>query len=291
MKAFTILLVFLLSFGLSAQKVLRYDLKVNDTFNVEQQTKQHITQDINGMDQVIDNNLKSTMQFKVIKVEQDLITLEMTFKRMKMTMSSPSLGELLNADTSNKDDSDLTSKMFKGTLNIPVTMIMERNGKIQSISGGEKIIASMFKVAEITDEAAIETNKAQFEKQFGSTALSNSFEQMTYFLPAQSVSVNDMWETLYQGDLRAINKWTLTAYSADTFTVSGNADTTMSNIDENVTMVLTGNQKTTINANSETGWFSNITVEGVYIGDTQVHDADMTIPTKITSTITYKTSN
>ncbi|MGV8814304.1 MAG: DUF6263 family protein [Gelidibacter sp.] len=291
MKAFIFLLVFLSSFGVNAQKTLQYDLKVNDIFNVEQQASQHITQDINGVDQVIDNNLKSSMQFKVIKVQQGLITLEMTFKHMKMTMSSPSLGELLNADTSNKDDEDLTSKMFKGTLNIPVTMTMERTGKIKSISGGEKLIASMFKAAGITDEAAIEANRAQFEKQFGSDALSNSFEQMTYFLPAKSVKAGDSWENIYQGDLQAKNKWTLAAYNFDTYTISGNANTTMSNIDENVMMVLTGTQKTTINANSKTGLFKDITVEGVYMGDTQVTAGDLTIPTKITSTITYKILN
>ena len=288
MKAFTILLVFLSTLSLSAQKILQYDLKINDLFNVEQQAKQHITQEINGEDQVIDNNLKSSMQFKVVKVEQDFITFEMTFRYMKMSMSSPSLGELLNADTSNDDDSDLTSKMFKGTLNIPVTMVMERTGKIQSISGGEKLIASMFKAAGITDAAAIEANKAQFEKQFGSDALSNSFEQMTYFLPNKSVKLGDTWENAYQGDLKATNKWTLETYNADAYTISGIAASTMSNIDENVMMVLTGSQKTTINANTKTGLFKEITVDGVYIGDTQVYAGNITIPTKITSTITYK---
>lgn len=291
MKALTFLLVFLSSLGLSAQNKLQYELKVNDIFNVEQQALQHIIQDINGVDQIIDNNLKSSMQFKVVKVEQDIITLEMTFKHMKMTMSSPSLGELLNANTSTEDDSDLTSKMFKGTLNIPVTMIMEKTGKIRSISGGEKLIASMFKSAGITDKESVEANKAQFEKQFGSDALSNSFEQMTYFLPAKAVKVNDTWGNVYQGDLQSKNQWTLTAYNNDTYTISGSADTTMSNIDENVMMVLTGTQTTSINASSKTGLFHDITVDGVYIGDTQVTAGDLTIPTKITSTITYKILN
>ena len=291
MKAFTILLVFLSYLSVTAQKVLQYDLKVNDIFDINQQAKQHIIQNINGDDQVIDNNLMSTMQFKVVKVAQDVITFEMIFKHMKMSMSSPTLGELLSADTSMKDAGDLTAKMFKGTLNVPITMVMEKTGKIQSISGGEKIIASMFKSAGITDASAIEANKAQFEKQFGSDALSNSFEQMTYFLPAKPVEVNDTWENFYNGDLEAKNKWTLTALHGDTCTVSGNAETTMSNIDENVTMVLIGTQKTTINANSKTGMFNEITVEGIYTGDTQVKAANMTIPTKITSTITYKILN
>src|SRR5690606_3340088 len=99
------------------------------------------------------------------------------------------------------------------------------------------------------------------------------------------------WENSYQGDLEAKNVWTLTAYDANSYTVSGSASTTMSNIDENVTMVLTGTQKTSIIANSKTGLFNNITVEGVYSGDTQVNAANMTIPTKITSTITYKILN
>ncbi|WP_417369329.1 DUF6263 family protein [Gelidibacter japonicus] len=291
MKSYSILLFFLSSLGVVAQQMLQYDLKVNDTFQVEQQAKQHIIQDINGVDQIIDNHLKSAMQFKVVKVENDIITMEMTFKHLKMTMSSPELGELLNADTALKDDADLTSKMFRGTLNIPVTMIMERSGKIQSISGGEQLIASMFKAADITDKATIDANKAQFEKQFGSEALSNSFEQMTYFLPAKIVTLNDTWDNVYQGDLQAKNKWTLTSYDDNTYTVSGNADTTMSNMDDNVIMVLTGTQKTTINANSKTGLFKEITVEGVYSGDTQVNAQNMTIPTKITSTITYKILN
>lgn len=291
MKTCTFLLVFLSYLAINAQQMLRYDLKVDDSFKVEQQAKQHIIQDINGVDQVIDNNLKSAMQFKVIKVEQDLITLEMMFQYMKMTMSSPTLGELLNADTSTEDSDDLTSKMFKGTLNIPIIMVMERTGKIRSISGGEQLIASMFKTANITDQTAIEANKAQFEKQFGSEALSNSFEQMTYFLPAQSVKINDSWENTYKGDLESRNKWTLASYNSDTYNVTGTAATTMSTSDENVMMVLTGTQETTISASSKTGLFTAVTVEGVYTGDTQVHAANMTIPTKITSTITYKLLN
>lgn len=291
MKTFTVLLVFLSSLSLSAQKILQYDLKVNDTFNVAQQAKQHITQDLDGVDQVIDNNLKSNMQFKVIKVEQDLITFEMTFKHMKMTMSSPTLGELFNADTSLEDDNDLTSKMFRGTLNIPVIIVMERTGKIQSVSGGENLIASMFKVANITDEAIIEASRPQFEKQFGSNALSNSFEQMTYFLPAKSVHEGDTWENEFHGDLKAKNKWTLTSYADDSYTISGNGDVTMSNIDDNIVMVLNGTQKTSINIDAATGLFKDIIVEGICEGDTQITEGNMTIPTKIISTITYNILN
>lgn len=291
MKVYKFLLIFLLTLGVNAQKTLHYNLKVDDTFQVEQEAKQHIIQDIQGVDQIIDNHLRSTMNFKVVNVTPQLITLEMVFTHMKMTMSSPSLGELLNADTDIEDENDLTSKMFRGTLNIPVTMVMENTGKIQSITGGDKLIASMFKAANITDKAAIEANKAQFEKQFGSEALSNSFEQMTYFLPSKPVKVKDSWQNTYKGDLKAENNWTLKTYNESVYEVYGTANTTMSNIDDNIMMVLTGTQETLIKATSKTGLFTNITVTGNYIGDTQIRASNMTIPTEITSTITYKLLN
>lgn len=291
MKALTVLLILLTSLKLNAQKILQYELMPNDTFRVEQLAKQQITQDINGEDQVIDNRLLSHMFFKVIKVEASLITLEMQFEAIKMTMSSPSLGELLHTDTAATDDLDLTSKMFKGALNIPITLVMEKTGKIQSVSGGEQLITSMFKAVNITDAATIAESKPQFEKQFGSKALSSSFEQITYFLPAKVVQIGEVWENEFEGNLKSKNKWALTHYTETDFTISGVASTTMSSIDDNVVMSLQGTQNTTINANSKTGLFKTITVEGTYSGLTQVTAADMNIPTTITSTITYHLLN
>ena len=291
MKAATVLLFLLASISIEAQQMLQYNLKVNDKFKVEQHAKQHIIQDINGTDQIIDNHLKSVMEFKVVEVTKDLITFEMSFQHLKMTMSSPSLGELLNADTNLNKEGDITSQMFKGTLNIPVTIIMEKTGKIKSVTGGDQLIASMFKLANITDAETIATNTPHFEKQFGSTALSNSFEQMTYVLPNKPVQVQEHWENAYQGDLKVRNHWTLSAYNSENYSITGKADATMSNVDENVEMVLNGHQNTSIEGNSITGLFHNITVEGVYTGDTQIHAENLSIPTQITSNITYKIFN
>lgn len=291
MKPFVIFIVILSALRVDAQQMLQYDLQVDDIFKVEQQAKQHIVQDINGIDQVIENHLKSAMQFKVVNVNSELITLEMMFTHLQMTMSSPSLGELLHVDTNIDHDDDLSSKMFRGSLNIPVTLVMERTGKIQSVTGGDKLITSMFKIAEINDPATIAANTPQFEKQFGSVALANSFEQMTYFLPATPVKEKDTWTNQYFGDLKAHTQWTLASANTDDYTLTGKATTTMSNIDENVEMILKGSQTTTIEGRSQNGLFQKITVKGVYTGDTHVFAEDMTIPTQITSTITYKKIN
>ena len=272
----------------TAQKRLQYNLNVGDHFTVEQTAEQHITQDINGVDQVIENNLIGVMYFEVVEATPENYTLTMKFKQLKMLMSSPTLGELSNADTASTDSTDVTNMLFKGLLDVPVTIIMERTGKIKSVTGGEKLIASMFASAGIDQPEIIEASKGQMEKQFGSDALSNSFEQMTHFYPENSVAVGTEWTNSYIGNMSAKNNWKLDSYTDESVQISGNATTTMSTVDENITMTLNGSQKTTLIANPKTGLFTQLIVVGENSGDTLFQAQNMTIPTFIKSKITYK---
>lgn len=288
MKYLLTSILFVFTFSLTAQKTLEYKLVVGDSFTVEQQAKQLITQDINGVDQIIENDLLGVMRFEVIKAETNNYTLEMTFKRLKMLMTSPSLGELSNSDTESADSSDVTNMLFKGLLNVPVTIVMEKTGKIKSVSGGDKLIASMFASAGIDQPEIIEASKGQMEKQFGSAALSNSFEQMTYFYPVDATSAENEWTNSYTGSLTAKNKWKLDGKASDAINISGSAVTTMSTIDENIVMTLSGTQQTTVIANPKNGLFKEVTVTGENSGDTLFQAQNMTISTHITSSITYK---
>lgn len=281
-----------LTYGITvAQKKLEYKLSVGDNFTVQQEAKQVITQDLNGVDQIIENDLMGVMHFKVVDKTNDSYTLEMTFKRLKMLMSSPTLGELSNSDTESTDSSDVANMLFKGILNIPVTMVMDKTGKIKSVTGGDKLIANMFTSAGIDQPEIIAESKKQMEKQFGSAALSNSFEQMTYFYTSTAVSVGDEWANSFSGDLSAKNSWSLMEVTNDALKINGKASTTMSSIDENIIMTLSGSQQTTINADPSNGWFREIIVTGENSGNTLFQAQNMTIPTIVKSTITYKILN
>lgn len=273
-----------------AQKKLQYNLNVGDKFTVEQEAKQHITQDLNGVDQIIENHLIGVMHFEIVEATDENYTLAMSFKRLKMLMSSPTLGELSNADTESTDSSDVTNMLFKGLLDVPVTIVMEKTGKIKSVTGGEKLIANMFASAGIDQPEIIEASKGAMEKQFGSDALSNSFEQMSYFYPADVVSVGNEWTNSYSGSLSAKNNWKLDGLSDTSINISGTAATNMSTIDENIIMTLSGTQTTTIKANSSTGLFNEVIVTGENSGDTLFQAQNITVPTQIKSTITYKIS-
>lgn len=290
MKYRILYLLLVISSTLVAQKKLQYNLKVGQNFLVEQEAQQYITQDINGVEQIIENNLMSVMNFKVVEASTENYTLAMTFKRLKMLMSSPTLGELSNADTQSADSSDVTNMLFKGLLDVPVTIIMEKTGKIKSVTGGDKLIENMFTSAGIDQPEIIEASRGQMEKQFGSDALSNSFEQMTYFYPTDAVTVGNEWTNSYNGNLSAKNDWKLESSDKETIIISGKASTTMSTIDENVTMTLSGTQTTKVIANTSNGFFKEVTVTGENAGTTLFQAQNMTIPTQIKSTITYKIS-
>ena len=273
-----------------AQKKLQYNLKVGDNFTVEQEAKQYITQSLEDAEQAIENHLISVMNFEVVEASKENYTLTMKFKRLKMLMSSPTLGELSNSDTATIDSGDVATMLFKGILNIPVTIIMEKSGKITSVTGGDKLIDNMFESAGIVDPEIIGASKGQLDKQFGSDALSNSLEQMTYFYPVDAVSVGNEWTNNYSGNLSANNVWTLESDDENAISILGTASTTMTTIDENISMTLSGTQKSTIVANSKNGMFSLITVTSENAGDTFIKLQNMTIPTQIISTITYKIS-
>lgn len=290
MKHLLLSLLFIVCSTAMAQKKLGYKLAKGDNFILTQEAHQHITQDINGVNQIIENNMTAVMNVKVIEATSDKYMLSMSFKRLKMMMSSPTLGELSNSDTESTDSTDVTNMMFKGLLGVPVTVEMEKTGKVISVNGGDNLINSMFEAAGIDQPDVIAATKGQMEKQFGSEALTNSFEQMTYFYPKDAVSVGAEWTNTYNGNLSAKNNWKLDSYSDKTINISGTATTTMSTIDENVMMTLNGTQKTTVVANANTGLFQEVKVTAENSGDTLFKAQNMTIPTQIKSTITYKIS-
>ena len=64
------------------------------------------------------------------------------------------------------------------------------------------------------------------EKEFGSKALSESYEQLTYIYPLEKVEVGDSWQNKYTGNLIADNTWKLAALTDGIATISGTGDVT-----------------------------------------------------------------
>ena len=134
--------------------------------------------------------------------------------------------------------------------------------------------------------------KKSLEKEFGSEALSNSYEQMTYIYPTKDVQVGDTWENEYSGKLNAKNQWTLNAISDTNAEISGAADVLMEVTEPTTTMKLNGTQQTSVITELASGFIKSMTVEGLAEGSTtMVQLGDQEIPTSIKSKVTYQLIN
>ncbi|WP_024771175.1 DUF6263 family protein [Aquimarina macrocephali] len=290
-KSIIFILVLLLSITGFSQATLQYNLNVGDSFAIRQDSEQIITQDISGTKQTITNDISAEMSFVVKKVENSLFYIEMKYQILKMKTSSPSLGVLMDMDTSIIPDStDIQGLIFQGLINSPITMVMQKNGKINALEGTEVLIDNMIKNAGITDPNAVAQVRTSLDQQWGDNQLLGNFEQMTYIYGDNKATLGDQWENEYTGKMKSKNKWNIASITDENATIAGTSEVEMENVNASATVIVSGSQKAMITVNSKTGLMLEGSTEGICKGNTLISTMpDTKIPTSIKFKNNYKT--
>ncbi|MBT8235903.1 MAG: hypothetical protein KJO04_06900 [Bacteroidia bacterium] len=279
----------LISFAVAGQNSLGYKLESGNSFTIEQHALQDITQELDTGTQVITNDIKSIMEFTITGKEDTLYLIDVEFKDLKMLMSSDLYGELMNVDTSIPKENDIQSKIFQSLIGQKVTIKMTSTGKIHEVNGGDQLIENMVNAAGFEDDFTRDMLSASLSKDFGSEALSKSYEQMTFFYPAEDVAIGDTWKTQFEGKLASNNTWTLSAMSEVASEINGKSESVLSIQDDQTTMELSGSQNSVIIIDPLTGLFRTMEVKGEYQGYSIVKQlGDQEIPTKIEMSLSYQ---
>jgi len=282
-------ILLLICFTVAGQNTLGYRLESGNTFRIEQHALQDITQELETGTQVITNDIKSIMEFTITGKEDTLYLIDVEFKDLKMFMSSDLYGELMNVDTSIPKENDIQSKIFQSLIGQKVSFKMTERGKIHEVNGGDQLIENMVDAAGFEDDFTRDMLSASLRKDFGSEALSKSYEQMTFFYPTQAVEVGDSWTTQFEGKLASKNTWTLSAMSEVASEINGSAETVLSIKDDQTTMELSGSQNSVIIVDPMTGLFRKMEINGEYNGFSIVKQlGDQEIPTKIEMRLSYQ---
>jgi len=280
----------LLSINIQAQTKLEYKLEKGQTFKVQQEATQIITQELQGTSHELTNVITGEFKMTVADIKNGNYIIDMSYTDLQMKMTSNLQGEMMNVKAKEVNTAEPQSLMFNAMLNIPVQITLAKNGKIVVVEGGSKLINKMLSAAGITDEATLNMVKPTLEKEYGSEGLAASFEQMTFVYPTKAVSVNDSWENEYSGKLQTKNKWTLIAQDKENVELSCDASAIMKIEDVSANMDLTGTQNTRVMMDAKTGFVKFMEVKSNAEGNsTMPMLGDTKIPTKIKSTITYKT--
>ena len=283
--------VFLILFcaPLWGQNSLIYTLKPGDHFVIQQDAKQLITQQLEGITHEIENKISGLMEFKVTGVQDDQYELDMSFLDLGMQMSSNIQGEIMNIKASEIVEGDVQSQIFNSLLDVPIHIVLARNGNILAVEGGDSLIAKMTEASGLKDSISQNALKQSLKGEFGSKALSDSFKQMTYIYPEKENQSSTTWENEYSGKLSAKNSWTLEKHTDSLNHIRGKAQISMNISEQGTTMSLNGEQETTIMADTETGFIRDMLVEGFSEGTAMTElTGDSEIPTTIRSTTTYK---
>ncbi len=287
-------LLFLLFFGPWAmgQVKLEYKLEKDDVFTIKQEAKQVITQELEGAEHELTNVIDGVLEFKVLGKEDDNYEIALTFKDLNLKMVSSIQGELMNVAAKEIVEGDMQSHIFNSLLEHPIQMTLSRNGHILRVQGGDSLVAKMAQASGLEDEFSLNMMKKSLEKEFGSEALSNSYEQMTYLYPQQQVGPGDTWENEYTGKLSTKNTWTLETIEDTNAKITGKAEVIMDITEPATTMNLSGTQATRITTDLSSGFIKKMKVEGESKGTgTMAQLGDQKIPTTIKSTITYERIN
>ncbi|NND16842.1 MAG: hypothetical protein HKN89_11040 [Eudoraea sp.] len=282
-------ILLLISFAIFGQSTLGYKLESGNSFIIQQHALQDITQELETGTQVITNDIKSIMEFTITAREDSIFFIDVEFKELKMLMSSDIYGQLMNVDTSVPKENDVQSKIFQSLIGLKVSIKMTTAGEIIEVNGGDQLIENMVNAAGFEDDFTRDMLSASLKKDFGSEALSKSYEQMTFFYPQEAVEVGDSWKTEFDGKLASTNTWTLANMDSQQSEISGTADAILSVKDDQTTMELTGSQNSIIIIDPMTGLFRTMEVQGEYQGYSIVKQlGDQEIPTKIVMNLSYQ---
>lgn len=285
---FSFLVLTLFLANTHAQSILQYNLNVGDTFSFKQNAEQIITQELDGARHEIINNIDGILSFEVKAEKDDNYELALEFKDLNLKMSSSIQGELMNVKALEVDEENIQSKIFNSLLNNPVLLTLSKNGGILSVQGGDSLVTKMANASGLEDEFSLNMMKKSLEKEFGSKALSESYEQMTYIYPNEAVSIGDTWKNNYTGKLNVETEWILDDINETNAKISGKGKVIMNVSEPSSTMKLSGEQTTIVETNIVSGLIQNMTVEGLSTGfSTMAQLEGQEIPTTIKSIITY----
>ncbi|WP_343485995.1 DUF6263 family protein [Allomuricauda sp. d1] len=289
LKSVVLGLFVLSSFLVQAQVDLGYTLEVGQNFRIKQNANQLMIQTLEGSSHEITNELEGLFTFEVTSKTDTGYDLALKFEDFALKSSSSIQGTLIDVRASEPVDGDMMSAIFNGLIGYELTVKMGALGQITTVEGGEGLIQNMIANAGIEDEFTANLMKKSLEGEFGTESLAKSFEQMTFFYPKEKIAVGETWTNKHEGKLSSENIWKLEKIENGMASITGDADITVNNEDENLKMNLTGKQETALEASIENGFIKKMMVSSMAEGNsTMPQMGSAEIPTKLESTITYE---
>lgn len=273
--------------ALTAQNLLQYRLKIGDSITINQQATQDIAQDEAGKPHNIQNILEENYTFRVMAKTDSTYILNFKFNSFKLKTTSNKFGVLADIDTKKAlVVEDTEGRVFSGLTAAVLEIEMAKSGKILRVSGTENMINSMISQAGIEDEFTKQLMIESMKSDFGSTSLSNSFEQLTHIYPENPKATTTSWTNTFTGDFNTVNTWAIDKIT-DAIFLNAKCTLSMNIQDEHTNLLLNGTQQIKVIANKANGFIKEMTVTAKAQSAKDLNNPERQ-PTIINSKTTYK---
>ncbi|MGN6181964.1 MAG: DUF6263 family protein [Mucilaginibacter sp.] len=224
-KTLSLLLVFT---GLSAyaqKSLLRLNLQKDSTYYINCNIKVGIDQYIKGTHHVAQATVKGTTAHKILGINDSLYNMEVTYKSMSITFDT---GDHEIEFSSEKDTSNVFSRLFRLVLNRPFSMVMNKMGKIIEVKGFDKIFTDQIADLKLSEQQKKQMI-SQMEQSFGDSNLKNNLQAAFIMYPEQPIGVKDSWtsKTHYEtaiGSIEINNVYRLSNISGNNYEIAARAD-------------------------------------------------------------------
>jgi len=268
---------------------LEYKLEKGKTYKQHSVSNMSMTMNAMGQDIKMDMQMSVDVNFAVIDQTNDGYNIQMSYRKIKTSMTSPT--EYSVDSDSPENSSDKSSADFlKSLIGVPIDVQLTQQGKVTSVKGVDKLVEKINTV----DNPQL---KQMFNQQFSEKMIQKMIEQFSIYFPDKPVAVNDAWDvttSVNANGFDIINKMTLTLkqvannvadidLTGTLTTPEGGVDTKIQGMDAKITM--TGNQTGTVQLDMKTGWLirsevSQKSVQNIEImGQTMPQQVDVKITT------------
>ena len=245
----------------SAGKMLRFDLANGKAYDYEM----IMNMDQSIMGQTVQMDMTTYYSMEVKGDDGKLKNIDAKVERMKV--KTVAMGLNIDIDTDDPASYDTVSMkkdpiaamkaVFVAIKGQRFTMKVDREGKIQEITGFENIADRLVESFDL-DEEQKQQMKTSMEEQFNGEEISSSFERFWYIFPNKEVKTGDSWTrtSTMKGKMPAVYKSTYTVTDIDGDMVTLEETTTISQ-KEGEKISFTGDVKGKVVVDSRSGLMVN----------------------------------
>ncbi len=180
--------------------LLRLNLEVGDQFSYRNISHQIISQDIMGMNQVIDQTVTTDYAAEVTEKISDLYSIRFTYTRTQFVMDGGAMMGTVSYDSDAEQDGEVEAAARSYAAMIGQSFVAKVNsgGEVESLEGLDDMLEAMIKEFEDLPQEEKDAIRSSLDTQFGQEGMISNVQAFFLRFPEKKVKRGYTWDSSRQ---------------------------------------------------------------------------------------------